>query len=198
MKPSRPLYRSAYWPSRSKVRPRRSTFDCSPTADSSRRRARSGFRISNFFAFLPRPRPLQRSDKTSGAGNNPGNEASSLKRCGARCNSEVWMKFRASGTSLFDNSSNCRSSVQRNSPLVMSCSDRTRQRPRYDPMSKRAGETTGWFMSLVGHMRPTTRRRDSSGRPGQVFDVDSVTPCESPRFKFFCIRLSFSTKCSAD
>lgn len=33
---------------------------------------------------------------------------------------------------------------------------------------------------------------------GHVLDVASVTPCDKPRLRFFCIRLSFAMKYSAD
>ena len=47
-------------------------------------------------------------------------------------------------------------------------------------------------------MRPTTRRKESSGMPGHVFAVGSATPCARPLRRFFCIRLSFAMKYSAD
>lgn len=53
-------------------------------------------------------------------------------------------------------------------------------------------------MSLVGQTILTIRRRESSERPGQVRESSWVTPCASPRFKFFCMRVSLEMKCSAD
>ena len=80
----------------------------------------------------------------------------------------------------------------------MSFTDRMRQSPRYDPMRRRAGDTTMWFISLVGHTCDMTQKNASSEGPGQVLELVKVGPFDNPRVRFFCMSFNFSRKCSAD
>ena len=65
-------------------------------------------------------------------------------------------------------------------------------------MSSRAGETTGWFMSLVGQICEISHKNASSDGPGHVFEDLRVGPLVSPRERFLCMSLSLEMKCSAD
>ena len=138
------------------------------------------------------------SEPKSGQGNAPGIDEISLNWCGHRWRTVLIRKLMASGTKRFDKSSNCKKRVHKNRPLAMSVNDLMRPRPKYAPISNRAGEITAWFMSLVGHTIPIIRNNANSASPGQVLASKSRAGLESPRLRFLCIRDSFSIKYSAD
>lgn len=198
MKPSRPLYRSANRSSSSSANPNASILNCCAGSLVSSCH-KSGFRKTSLLAvsgFIPIG--AQSSERKSGDGNVPGKTSALAYGFGAKNKTAFMTKLIASGTSRFDNASYWRKSEDKKSPLATSAKDRTRHKPRYAPISKRAGDITACFISLVGQMIPITRKKVSSANPGHVLESGAKAPLASPRLRFLCIKESFSTNDSAD